>query len=114
MFVASPTITNSPQSKTVVEGARVTFSCSATGHPLPTITWMHNGMTVSLRSNKYSTNSSTILNSTTSTLTLLQATAQDSGMVTCLASVPNFVNNERIILTDSQASAHLNVLGNDS
>lgn len=34
-----PTITEISSNQTIVEGGRVTFTCKATGNPLPLITW---------------------------------------------------------------------------
>ena len=39
----APQLTVLETSITVVEGSEVTLSCSATGHPTPTVTWQRNG-----------------------------------------------------------------------
>ena len=39
-----PTITENPTDTTVVPGNTASFTCSASGQPLPTFTWYHNGV----------------------------------------------------------------------
>ena len=43
MFTVAPQITPQPQGGQVIEGNIVTFSCNASGNPVPTITWTRNG-----------------------------------------------------------------------
>ena len=43
MIIVAPLITTQPQGGPVTEGDNVTFSCNASGNPVPTITWTRNG-----------------------------------------------------------------------
>ena len=45
-FAAPPTITDQPQSQTVMAGAAVQFSVSASGNPAPTYQWCFNGAAI--------------------------------------------------------------------
>lgn len=41
-----------PKEKRVAYGSQISLECNATGNPIPTITWLENGNTVSFRFNK--------------------------------------------------------------
>ena len=41
-----PSFTTRPNNQTVIEGTNVTFLCTATGNPTPTIKWMKDGKSV--------------------------------------------------------------------
>ena len=41
-----PSLKIKPQDQSIVENKEVTFHCTATGNPPPTITWIENGKTV--------------------------------------------------------------------
>ena len=83
---------------TVNEADTVTFECSATGIPPPTITWLRNGMELNDTTNsRVTVGDSTEMNFTrdndgetvsvvTRTLNLVNTTDDDSGMYTCMAT----------------------------
>ena len=41
-----PSFTSRPSNQTVIEGTNVSFLCTATGNPAPTVTWMKDGSSV--------------------------------------------------------------------
>ena len=47
LFPDQPSFTSRPSNQTVIEGTNVTFLCTATGNPTPTIKWMKNGTSMS-------------------------------------------------------------------
>ena len=46
IVLVPPSFTKRPSNQTVVEGTNVTFLCTATGNPTPTVTWMKDGSSV--------------------------------------------------------------------
>lgn len=49
LFVAvAPVVTTYPTNQTVTEGNMAAFHCSASGNPVPTITWIKDGRTVKM------------------------------------------------------------------
>ena len=83
---------------TVNERGTVTFECSATGIPPPTITWLRNGMELNDTTNSRVTvddpmemdlprdNDGETVSIVTRTLNLINTTDDDSGMYTCMAT----------------------------
>ena len=83
---------------TVNETDTVTFECSATGIPPPTITWLRNGMELNDTTNSRITvgdpvemdlprdNDGETVSMVTRTLNLIHTTDRDSGMYTCMAT----------------------------
>jgi alpha-tubulin suppressor-like RCC1 family protein len=69
---ATPTITEQPQSVTVVSGASVTFTVVVTGTSSPTYQWQKNGVNIS--------------GATSSSLTLTSAQTSDAGNYQCVIS----------------------------
>ena len=70
------------------EGGTISLTCSATGQPLPTISWYFNGVPINeINTMKY-TISGTLLNTTTisSTLTVMNVESSDVGTYTCNAT----------------------------
>ena len=65
----------------------ITFTCQATGEPLPNITWYFNNTELVFPHAKYEMNL-TVVNSTTvsSSLTVHDVVSYDVGLYTCLAS----------------------------
>ena len=83
---------------TVNEADTVTFECSATGIPLPTITWLRNGMELNATTDSRVTvgdpmemvfsrdNDGETVSMVSRTLNLIDTTDGDSGMYTCMAT----------------------------
>ena len=64
----------------------VTFSCEATGEPVPTIIWHFNSiMIITFNSNKYNISNSTNGSVITSVFTILNTQSSDVGTYTCYA-----------------------------
>ena len=91
-----PTIVTPPERRvtTVADGVRhnanTTFVCSAAGTPIPHISWMHKMQNVSqnetfqfMVTEEYRYRNSSL--TTSSTLTINNLTATDSGIVQCVA-----------------------------
>jgi len=77
-----PKITGGPVDKTAMIGGNVTFTCNATGIPLPNITWMDEN------DNSVLVGSDMIIDNTTilSTLTLSNLQNDDFDKYTCTAA----------------------------
>ena len=45
-FAVPPSLVTTPVNQTIMEGTTATFHCTATGNPVPKITWTMNGKTV--------------------------------------------------------------------
>ena len=83
---------------TVNEADRVTFECSATGIPPPTITWLRNGMELNnmtdsrvtvgdpMETNFTRANVGETVSLVTRSLNLINTIDGDSGMYTCMAT----------------------------
>uniref|UniRef100_A0A665U7P2 receptor protein-tyrosine kinase n=1 Tax=Echeneis naucrates TaxID=173247 RepID=A0A665U7P2_ECHNA len=67
-----------PKEKRVVYGSKITLECNATGNPIPTITWLENGNTVSASVEE------TLVGEVI--LSVLKVTVKKSALYTCLAS----------------------------
>ena len=84
---AYPVVLKSPQNKTVVEGQNITMTCSAKGHPRPSVAWFTNG----IRQVSYSTSARSITEkaneiteTTSSFLTITSANhGRDDGLYFC-------------------------------
>ena len=74
------------------EGTTASFTCQATGEPVPTISWYFNGTLLANGANhtisEISVNTSTI----SSTLTIMSVESSDVGTYTCNAT--NVVSND--------------------
>ena len=70
------------------EGGTISLTCSATGQPLPTISWYFNGATFNESNTMKYTISVILLNTTTisSTLTIMNVESSDVGTYTCIAT----------------------------
>ena len=91
---------------TVNETDTVTFECSATGIPPPTITWLRNGMELNnmtdsrvtvgdpMETNITRDNVGKTVSIVTRTLNLMNTIDGDSGMYTCMASNDANPNND--------------------
>ena len=82
----SPIISPQVVDQTRNEGQSASFTCQATGQPVPTISWYFNGILLG-NGAKY-TISETSVNTTTisSTLTIMSAQSSDVGTYTCNAT----------------------------
>ena len=90
----------------------VTFSCQATGEPVPTVTWYFDGAVLNVSdTSEYSVSSSTNGTVFTSSITILNTQSSDAGIYTCEAE--NFLATDRSsgILTIN--GEHLSKLYND-
>ena len=70
------------------EGDNVSFTCQATGQPVPTIDWYFNGVPVNVTNTMKYTISMMSLNTTTisNTLTIMSVQSSDVGTYTCNAT----------------------------
>ncbi|NXH90756.1 HMCN1 protein, partial [Edolisoma coerulescens] len=73
-----PRLVISPKNQTFTEGSEVSIRCSATGHPKPTVVWMHNDMFI-IGSSRYRMTPE-------GTLIIRKAIPKDAGIYGCLAS----------------------------
>jgi hypothetical protein len=99
--LVQPVIEIPPEDQAVLVGSLIRFACTASGNPLPRITWLKGG--------------TPLKNTTKQTidgggLTVLSTSVDDTGSYTCLAS--NTVTNKTDTIDLSvRASAQLTVLG---
>ena len=64
----------------------VTFSCQATGEPVPTITWFFNSFMINTsNTSKYNISNSESENTVTSVITIMSVQSHDGGTYTCYA-----------------------------
>lgn len=113
IIIASPTIITKPLEDTVRQGANAIFSCKAEGHPLPTISWQHNGRAVAdgHRDFLVSTNSDGSGRAhVTSELRILSANVDKTGYLTCVTSASS-PTDSGISLISQTASTSVTVLG---
>ena len=89
VFLVTPTISPEVMDETQDEGGAASFTCQATGEPVPTISWYFNGIPISNNTDvdKYDI-SETSVNTTTinSTLTIMNVQSSDVGTYTCNAT----------------------------
>ena len=72
----------------------VTFSCQATGEPIPTITWYFNSIMINtLNANKYNISTSINGNEIISLFTIINMRSSDVGTYTCQAE--NIIGNDK-------------------
>ena len=77
-------ITDEVTNKLENETNQVVFSCSATGEPIPTISWYFNGVSINVSdSRKYTLASSKNGTAVTSLLIIVNAQSSDVGTYTC-------------------------------
>ena len=76
MYLVGPVITASPEDKTVViDAENITLTCVATGVPIPTIIWLHNGSAVDFT------------NDTDKTVTTIQHVPMEPGRVSSTITI---------------------------
>ena len=66
----------------------IILTCSASGYPTPSILWTHNATTVSDTDNRTSITEQFGVRSIMSTLTVMTAMTNDSGMYECIVTSP--------------------------
>lgn len=109
---AAPEITTVPQSQIIAEGDDESFTCTASGSPVPVITWTHNDRPIKSSGIKYSIDEPEIsTEAVSSTLTLHQAGPLDSGKIKCIATIEDGADTGDILLQPAQETAQLSVLG---
>ena len=88
LALATPVISPEVMDKTYNEGDTASFTCQATGKPLPTISWYLNGAPVDHSNAIKYTISVTSLNDITinNTLTIMNVESPDVGTYTCNAT----------------------------
>ena len=87
-ILVSSVITPEVMDQTQNEGDNVSFTCQATGKPVPTISWYFNGVPVNVTNTMKYTISMMSLNTTTisNTLTIMNVQSSDVGTYTCNAT----------------------------
>ena len=87
-ILVAPTISPEVMDQTQNEGDTASFTCQATGEPVPTISWYFNGAPVDEANTMKYTISMMSLNTTTinSTLTIMNVQSSDVGTYTCNAT----------------------------
>uniref|UniRef100_A0A4W6C2Z2 receptor protein-tyrosine kinase n=1 Tax=Lates calcarifer TaxID=8187 RepID=A0A4W6C2Z2_LATCA len=90
-----------PKEKRVVYGSQITLDCNATGNPIPTITWLENGNTISGASVEETLVGEVILS-------VLKVTVNKPALYTCLAS-----NRHSAGANTVKATARVTVAGRD-
>ena len=87
-YLVTPNITSEVLDQTIIEEDTVSFTCQATGEPLPNISWFFNGVHVNNETNmdKYYISQSSINITITTTLTIMSVDSSDAGTYTCNAT----------------------------
>jgi len=86
-------IVDGPQTKNVTTGQSFTLACTATGDPVPNIEWRQNGTFYTIRDPSVIRITPTEeLQSTSSVITVTNATTSDTGLYQCVAT--NVVGND--------------------
>ena len=114
VHVAQPVIINGPDSKIVAENMDVNFTCTATGSPVPVISWEHQGTLITRNTSEYTIGAPEIDSDDfriSSTLRLNAAESLDSGRIKCIVSPPANVDTGGIKLETASKTAQLSVLG---
>ena len=87
-YLVTPNITSEVLDRTITEEETVSFTCQATGEPLPNVSWFFNGVPVNNETNmdKYYITQSSINITITTTLTIMSVDSSDAGTYTCNAT----------------------------
>ena len=111
LHLVTPTINSEVIHQVQDEGDTVSFTCQATGGPVPTISWYFNSAPVDEANMMKYTISMTSVNTTTinSTLTIMSVESSDVGTYTCNAT--NVVSSDTSsgVLTVNGESICLNL-----
>ena len=88
LHLVTPTVSPEVMDQTEDEGGTASFTCQATGGPVPTISWYFNCAPVNVTNTMKYTISMTSLNNTTIsiTLTIMSVELSDRGIYTCNAT----------------------------
>ena len=86
--IVAPTVNLELMNQTQTVGENTSFTCQATGEPVPTINWYFNGVPVDETNTMKYTTSMMSLNTTTiiNTLTIMSVESSDVGIYTCNAT----------------------------
>ena len=106
--IVTPSITGLPASYATNTGYDVTFSPSVAGVPTPTLQWQLNSTNLS---DGPTGNGSTISGSTSSTFTITNAQAADSGVYSLIASNSAGMVTNSVLLTVSSGSVPPSIIG---
>jgi len=90
-----PLLLTGPSATNATISENLTLSCNASGYPVPTILWTHNGTTLDdTENNRATVTPSTGLRSVLSVLTVSMGAIDDSGEYACIvnSSVNDFQN----------------------
>ena len=126
--IVNPEITEAPLPKIVAEDERdVSFSCTATGNPIPKITWMYRNKVVRPNRNDHNDDDDNDDDdddlrietpeldreerTVTSTLMFSSVEGEDSGRIECIASVPPGADTGDFQLNPAKEKTQLSVLG---
>ena len=82
----SPEFVNVPVNQTASLGSNVTFNCTASGYPKPTITWQKDNDSVSVQYNPSANNLTGDGTSTFSQLLITEVKSKDYGTYHCIAN----------------------------
>ena len=80
-------IDTQPQTANVSRGSNFSLSCTASAYPLPDISWLHNASAV-IEDSRISISETNTARSVTSTITIENAIATDSGDYVCRVGAP--------------------------
>ena len=83
--VKRPEIVNGPANQTAAHGSNVTFNCTATGYPKPTITWEKDNNSGSVKYNPTPNIPTGDGNSIFSKLVITEVKSKDYGVYRCVA-----------------------------
>ena len=89
MIIVAPLILNASTNLNVTTSENFTLMCNATGYPVPSIFWFHNGTAIN-ESNRITITPESSSRVSFSALSVSAAMATDSGTYTCNASSPEF------------------------
>jgi len=100
-FVVAVVIVDGPQTQNVTIGESFKLTCNATGYPVPTIEWRQNGIPYTIRDPSVITIMLTEeLQSTSSVITVTNATTSDTGLYQCVATngVDTDIKNATVVI----------------
>ena len=111
LFIVIPDISPEVMNQTQNEGDTASFTCQATGVPVPTISWYYNGSLL-VNGTEYmitemSLNTTTISN----TLTIMSVESSDAGTYTCNATnVVSSDNSSGVLAVNGECANKYSIL----